>query len=57
MNSTLTPQNGGVDTYLYLYGPNGNLVPGGENDDLKLEVVTNSRIPCDVPCDLTAPEF
>ncbi|HEY5839553.1 MAG TPA: M12 family metallo-peptidase, partial [Pyrinomonadaceae bacterium] len=49
MNATVEPPNG-VDTYLYLYGPDGNLVPGGENDDIVLGSETNSRIPCTSPC-------
>ncbi len=32
-----------IDTYLYLFGPNGNIV--AENDDIDLVVNTNSRIP------------
>jgi Metallo-peptidase family M12/Calx-beta domain/Bacterial pre-peptidase C-terminal domain len=32
-----------IDTYLYLFGPDGSLV--AENDDIQLGVNTNSRIP------------
>ncbi|HEX6187235.1 MAG TPA: M12 family metallo-peptidase [Pyrinomonadaceae bacterium] len=55
MNATVAPPTG-VDTFLYLYGPDGNQVPGGENDDIELGVETNSRIPCvnipNAPCAL-----
>jgi len=55
MNATVAPPTG-VDTYLYLYGPNGIQVPGGENDDIELGDETNSRIPCvnipNAPCAL-----
>ncbi|MGQ0761241.1 MAG: M12 family metallo-peptidase [Acidobacteriota bacterium] len=54
MNATVAPPNG-LDTYLYLYGPDGNLVPGGENDDIVLGSETNSRIPCTSPCNTGPP--
>lgn len=58
MNATVAPPNG-VDTYLYLYrvDTNGAAILVAENDDIKLGEQTNSRIPCNVPCNLTTPEF
>lgn len=44
MNAAIPPQSGGLDTYLYLIAPNGNIV--AENDDIWLENQTNSRILC-----------
>ena len=38
-----TPSNLNFDTYLYLIGPNGNVV--AENDDIDLGDILNSRIP------------
>ncbi|MBV8859716.1 MAG: DUF4214 domain-containing protein [Acidobacteria bacterium] len=40
MSTTATP---GIDTYLYLFAPDGTLV--AENDDIVLGTNTNSRIP------------
>ena len=40
MSTTGSP---GIDTYLYLFGPDGTLI--GENDDIVLGSNTNSRIP------------
>jgi hypothetical protein len=42
MSTTGSP---GIDTYLYLIGPDGNVVE--ENDDITLGSNTNSRIPAD----------
>lgn len=54
MNAALPPQSGGLDTYLYLIAPNGNIV--AQNDDIWLEKQTNSRILCvnvpTGPCDV-----
>ena len=52
MNAT-APQPNGLDTYLYLYGPDGLLVD--ENDDIVLGSQTDSRIPC--PNDGCGPNF
>ena len=52
MNAS-TPPPAGLDTYLYLYGPNGALV--AENDDIVLGQQTNSRIPDDGSSFLTLP--
>ena len=45
MNATTPPPQGGLDTYLYLLDPNGNVI--AENDDIVLVSQTNSRIPQD----------
>jgi hypothetical protein len=56
MNAAIPPQSGGLDTYLYLIAPDGNIV--NENDDLWLGEQTNSRIPCtNVPTGPCAIEF
>ncbi|HEX5702971.1 MAG TPA: M12 family metallo-peptidase [Pyrinomonadaceae bacterium] len=52
MNAT-APQPNGLDTYLYLFGPDGSLVD--ENDDIVLGSQTDSRIPC--PNDGCGPNF
>ncbi len=52
MNATAPPPNG-LDTYLYLFGPDGSLVD--ENDDIVLGTQTDSRIPC--PNDGCGPNF
>jgi hypothetical protein len=43
MNASVPVNQGGLDTFLYLFGPSGAVV--AENDDIQLGVVTNSRIP------------
>jgi hypothetical protein len=50
MSTTGTP---GIDTYLYLFGPDGTLV--AENDDIVLGTNTNSRIPVAAGQFLTLP--
>jgi Metallo-peptidase family M12/Bacterial pre-peptidase C-terminal domain len=52
MNATVAPPNG-LDTYLYLYGPNGLVV--AENDDIVTGSQTDSRIPCTSPCNTGTP--
>ncbi|MFZ0749286.1 MAG: M12 family metallo-peptidase, partial [Pyrinomonadaceae bacterium] len=55
MNATAPPPNG-LDTYLYLIGPNGSVNPPlAENDDIVLGVETDSRIPCTSPCNSGTP--
>ena len=58
MNAAIAPPNG-LDTFLYLVGPDGSLNPPvAENDDIQLGVQTNSRIPCtNVPNAPCAVEF
>jgi hypothetical protein len=48
MNAT-----GALDTFLYLYGPDGTRV--AQNDDIVLTTQTNSRIPCNTPCNTGPP--
>ncbi|HEX7173748.1 MAG TPA: M12 family metallo-peptidase, partial [Pyrinomonadaceae bacterium] len=48
-----TPPPAGLDTYLYLYGPDGALI--AENDDIVLGEQTNSRIPDNATGFLTLP--
>jgi hypothetical protein len=44
MDALIAPPNpGGLDTYLYLFGPDGAII--AENDDIVLGSQTNSRIP------------
>ncbi len=45
MNAAIPPNEAGtgLDTFLYLFGPDGTVV--AENDDITLGTVTNSRIP------------
>jgi hypothetical protein len=53
MNAAIPAQSGGLDTFLYLFGPDGSLTPVAENDDIELGVQTNSRIPCNSnPCNV-----
>lgn len=53
MNALVPPESGGLDTYLYLYGPDGTLI--AENDDIVLGDETDSRIPCTSPCNVGPP--
>jgi hypothetical protein len=43
-----------LDTYLYLFAPDGSLI--AENDDIELTVITNSRIPADAGTFFTLPQ-
>lgn len=54
MKATVAPPNG-VDTYLYLFGPDGSSTPVAENDDIVLGDETDSRIPCTSPCNTGTP--
>jgi hypothetical protein len=51
MSTTGSP---GIDTYLYLFGPDGTLI--AENDDIILGTNTNSRIPLAAGTFLTLPQ-
>ena len=54
MNASVTSAQGGLDTFLYLFGPDGTVV--AENDDIDLGRVTNSRIPVPINTFFTLPQ-